>query len=169
ANTPITITGTDFLQGSTTLNTGGGVTTNNVTVLTPTSLSATFNTTNVLGSRTVSVTTPAGISNELTYKAYGPPDLGGVITPGSGAAGETVGVDILVAGPGNLVPGQTTFFTNQGGITVTNVDVYSGNNARVTFVIAPDAPPGGRTFQWQTPFGVTTNTAGLLDFVVNPP
>src|SRR6185369_2793820 len=28
---------------------------------------------------------------------------------------------------------------------------------------------GGRTFQWQTPFGVTQNTAGLLDFVVNPP
>ncbi len=72
---PVTLTGTN-LTGATSVNVSGTlVTVSGITVVSPTTITATFTiaATAALGARTVSVTTPAGTSNTVTFTVVAAP------------------------------------------------------------------------------------------------
>ena len=107
----VTLTGTNFVVGATTVAvTGAGVTVNTVVVGSPTSLTANF----VLdpaaapGARTVTVTTAGGTSATQTFTvnapAPGAPTLTSV-APNQGLQGTTVAVTLTGT---NFVVGGTT-------------------------------------------------------------
>ena len=69
-----------------------GLTVSGVTVVNPTTITATFNTTTaaVLGPRSITVTTPGGTSGAVTYTVTGPTLTS--ISPASAERGQTVPV-----------------------------------------------------------------------------
>ena len=124
----VTLTGTNFVAGATTVAVGGsGATVTNVVVSSTTSLTANF----VLdaaatdGLRTVTVTTAAGTSGPRIFTITPPapvvPTLTSV-TPNEGIRGTTVAVTLTGT---NFVVGATTVAVSGGGVTVNNVVVGS--------------------------------------------
>ena len=107
----VTLTGTNFVVGATTVAVGGGgVTVNNVIVGSRTSLTANFvlDPTAAAGPRTVTVTTAGGTSGARTFTislpAPGAPTLTSV-SPNQGIRGTTVAVTLTGT---NFVVGATT-------------------------------------------------------------
>ena len=157
----VTLTGTNFVVGATTVTVGGsGVTVTNVAVSSETSLTANF----VLdpaaaeGPRTVTVTTAIGTSGPRIFTISLPPPGAPTltsVTPNEGIQGTTVAVTLTGT---NFVVGATTVTVAGGGVTVTNVVVGSATSLTANFVLDPAAadrsPLGdghdGRRDQWST-------------------
>ena len=138
----VTLTGTNFIVGATTVTVGGsGVTVTNVVVSSATSLTANFviDPTAADGLRTVTVTTAVGTSGPriftITPPAPGVPTLTSV-TPNQGIQGTTVAVTLTGT---NFVVGATTVAVAGGGVTVTNVVVGSSTSLTANFVLDPAA------------------------------
>ena len=134
---PVTLTGTNFVVGATTVTvSGSGVTVSNVIVGSTTSLTAIFvlDPTAAAGARTVTVTTAGGTSGAQTFTvtlpAPGAPTLTSV-SPNQGIRGTTVAVTLTGT---NFVAGATVA-VGGGGVTVTNVAVGSRTSLTANFVL----------------------------------
>jgi hypothetical protein len=126
----VTLTGTNFVVGATTVAVaGGGVSVTNVAVSSTTSLTANFvlDAAAALGARAVTVTTPGGTSDgqnfTITAPAPGAPTLT-TIAPNQGTQGTTVAVTLTGT---NFVVDATTVAIAGGGVSVTTVVVSSTN------------------------------------------
>ncbi len=164
----VTLTGTNFVAGATTVSVGGsGVTVTNVTVSSGTSLTANFvlDPTAADGFRTVTVTTAAGTSGPrifaITLPAPGPPTLTSV-TPNEGIQGTTVAVTLTGT---NFIVGATTVNVSGSGVTVNNVVVGGGTSLTASFVLDPTAADGPRSVTVATAAG----TSGAQTFTIDLP
>ena len=122
----VSLTGTNFVAGSTTVNvSGGGVGVVSVTVNSGTSLTATLqiDPAAAAGPRTVTVTTGVGTSGGQTFtinaSAPSAPTLTS-IAPNQGTQGTTVAVTLTGT---NFVVGATTVNVSGAGLTAANVVV----------------------------------------------
>ncbi len=168
ATEAVTLTGTNFVVGATTVTAAGsGVTVTNVTVSSSTSLTANFvlDAAAALGARNVTVTTAGGTSAPIPFTvnapAPGAPTLISV-SPNQGLRGTTVAVTMTGT---NFVVGATTVGLAGGGVTVSNVVVGSSTSLTANFVIDAAAALGGRNVTVTTANG----TSGAEVFAVNPP
>ena len=161
----VTLTGTDFVVGATTVNVdGAGVTVTNVIVVSPTSLTASIvvDAVAATGARTVTVRTPGGMSGVQTFTIVAPPaPTLTSISPDSAIRGETVAVTLTGT---NFVAGATTVAVAGGGITVSNVVVGSSTSLTASFVLDL-AASGPRTVTVTTPGGTT----GAQTFTITLP
>ena len=153
---PVTLTGTN-LTGAFAINiTGTGVTISNLVAVSATTVTATFTISNTAAvtARNVSVSTPGGVSNTVTFTVTAPPaPTLTSISPTSGARGTSVTVTFTgtnltgtfaVTGIGPLIP-------------ITNLTVVSPTTVTATLNIARAAPLGIRNLGLTTPGG-TSNT-----------
>ena len=144
----VTLTGTDFVAGATTVNvSGAGVTVNNVVVGSTTSLAASFvlDAAAATGARSVTVTTAGGASGGQTFTINAPVPVAPTLTsvsPNQGTKGTTdTTVAVTLTGT-NFVAGATVGVSGSG-VTVTNVVVGSSTSLTANFVIAPAAANTG--------------------------
>jgi hypothetical protein len=153
---PVTLTGTN-LTGAFAINVSGtGVTVSNLVVVSATSVTANFTiaVTAATTARNVSVSTPGGVSNSVTFTITAPPAPRLTsITPTSGARGTSVNVTFTgtnltgafaVTGVGPLIP-------------VTNLTVVSSTTVTATLNISRLSILGIRNLGITTPGG-TSNT-----------
>jgi Coenzyme PQQ synthesis protein D (PqqD)/IPT/TIG domain len=161
----VTLTGTNFVVGATTVAVGGGgVTVNNVVVGSSTSLTASF----VLdpaateGPRTVTVTTAGGTSGAQTFAINLPPPTLSSVSPNQGTLGTTVPVTLTGT---NFVVGATTVNVSGAGVTVNNVVVGSSTSLTANLVLDPAAAAGARTVTVTTAGG----TSGPQTFTISLP
>ena len=165
---PVTLTGTNFVVGATTVTVNsGGVTATNVIVGSTTSLTADIVITAaaVLGAHTVTVTTAGGTSGAQTFTVNPPPPAAPTLTsvsPNQGIRGTTVAVTLTGT---NFVVGATTVNVAGGGVTVNNVVVGSTTSLTANFVLDLAARLGARTVTVTTAGG----TSGGQTFTINVP
>ena len=164
----VTLTGTNFVAGATTVHiSGSGVTVSNVVVGSSTSLTANFvvDPTAATGARTVTVTTAAGTSGGQAFTVTLPPAGAPTLTsvsPNQGIQGTTVAVTLSGT---NFVVGATTVIVGGNGVTASNVQVGSPTSLTASFVLDPTAATGVRTVTITTAAG----TSGSQFFTVTPP
>ncbi len=134
---PIILAGTG-LTGTTAINvSGGGVTVTGLTVVSDSQVTATLNLSAGAagGARNVTVTSPAGTSNAVTFTVIVPPGAVTSISPNTGAQGTSV--PVIISGVG--LTGSTGVTVSGGGFTVTAFSVVNDNTINATFEIAPTA------------------------------
>ncbi len=166
---------THFAQGTTTVNFGGGIAVNSVTVSSATSATAniTIQPTTTLGPRTVTVTTGAelvSITNAFQVNAGNAVLLS--VSPSSGIQGQTV--NVIVSGSGTNFLQGTTIANFGAGIVVSSLTVNSPTNATASLAIDPAAAAGVRSVTFTTAgetatlnpgFSVVTGTPALTSVV----
>ena len=148
----VTLTGTNFVVGATTVNVNGAdVTVNTVVVGSTTSLTANFviGAAAAIGARTVTVTTAGGTSGGQTFTINPPPPTLTSVSPLQGIRGATVSVTLMGT---NFIVGATTVNVAGGDVTVTNVAVSSATSLTANFALALSSLGGDRS--------VTVTTAG---------
>jgi hypothetical protein len=158
----VTLAGTG-LTGTTAINGATGITVSNIVVVSDTQVTATFAiaTTAGTGGRNISVTTPNGTSNTVTFTVTNPPTPTlASISPTSGVRGTSV---VVTLNGTNFIPGATPNFTSGSGITVTGINVVSTTQITATFVIASNASLGAHNVRVTTLGG----NSGTLPFTVN--
>ena len=148
----VTLTGTNFVVGATTVNvSGGGVTVNTVVVgssdVADRQLRARSG--RSTGARTVTVTTAGGTSGGQTFTINLPPPTLTSVAPNQGIRGTTVAVTLTGT---NFVVGATTVNVSGAGVTVNNVVVGSTYVADRQLRARSGCSIGART--------VTVTTAG---------
>src|SRR5262249_54284829 len=108
-NVPVTLSGTNFVSGATTIAiSGSGVTGSAVTVVSETSITATFtiSPSAASGTRSITVNTALGTSNAISFTVNVQPSPAiSSVSPNSGVQGQSVAVTIAGA---NFVSGGTT-------------------------------------------------------------
>ncbi|MBZ5657445.1 MAG: hypothetical protein LAO56_19430 [Acidobacteriia bacterium] len=153
---PVTLTGTNLTGATAITVSGAGVTVSGLTVVSATTVRATFtiSATATASARTVSITTPCGISNTVTFSVTAPaaPTLA-TISPTSGVRGTTVPVTLTGA---NLT-GTTAVTVSGGGITVSAISVVDAAHVTANFAISNTAAITARNVSVTTPGG-TSNT-----------
>ena len=161
----VTLTGSNFLTGATAVNVSGtGVTVSAVTVVNPTTVTATFTlaVTAGTGARTVSVTTPGGTSNAVTFTvAVPPPPTLASIAPATGAQGTTVPVTLT----GTTLAGASAVTVSGTGVSCTISGTPTATTVNANCAITAAAALTARTVTVTTPGG-TSNT---VTFTVLPP
>ena len=164
----VTLTGTNFVVGATTVAvSGAGVTVNTVVVGSSTSLTANFviNAAAATGARTVTVTTGGGTSGAQSFTinlpAPGAPTLTSV-APNLGTQGATVAVTLTGT---NFVIGATTVSVSGAGVTVNSVVVGSTTSLTASFVLDAGAATGARSVTVTTAGGAS----GAQTFTINAP
>ncbi len=159
----VTLTGSNFLGGNATI-TGSGVTLSNRVINgTWTQLTYTFavSSSAALGLRSVTVTTPAGTSNAVTFNvgsAPAPPTLGSV-SPNNGNPGQTVNATLTGT---NFLTGASVGVSGSG-VTASNVVVVNTTTIAVDLTIGAAAAAGARNVSVTTGGG----TSGTQSFTVN--
>jgi hypothetical protein len=159
----VTLTGTVFFQGGTTVAVSGtGVTVSNLNVTSSTSLTATFTIASsaTLGARDVTVETMNGTSNALTFTVVGRPPTLTSTNIDNGNKNTTV--DITLTGQW-FVTGTTSAGISGPGVTVGSVSVLSQTSLTVSLTIAGNAASGSRSLRVTTPYG----TSNAILFTVN--
>ena len=165
---PVTLTGTNFVVGATTVTVNsGGVSATNVVVSSATSLTANF----VLDHGGRHDRRPHGYGHDgprderradlhrQSPPAPGAPTLTSV-SPNQGIQGTTVAVTLTGT---NFVVGATTVNVSGAGVTVNNVVVSSATSLTANFVLDPAAAAGARTVTVTTAGG----TSGGQTFTIN--
>ena len=174
AATTVTLTGTNFVAGSTVAVTGSGITVGDVAIAGSTSITARLAVADAadIGARSVTVTTPAGTTSGQTLTITPITPTIASANPSFAPPGSTL--DVTFRGTG-FVPGATTVTVSGSGITVLNVTVangpehsgaqdeaidptVAGNATSVTARLAIDrnASPGTRTVTVSTAGGTST-------------
>ena len=163
----VTLTGTDFVVGATTVTVSGTlVTVNTVVVSSSTSLTANFviDPAAATGGRAVTVTTAGGTSGPQTFTVgLLAPTLTN-ISPNQGTKGLSATTVAVTLTGTNFVVGATTVNVSGAGVTVNTVVVSSNTSLTANFVLDPAAAAGPRTVTVTTAFG----TSGAQTFTVNP-
>ncbi len=160
----LTLTGTG-LTGTTSLNfSGNGISVSGLTVVSDTSVTATINIAAgaTAGARNVTVTTPAGNSNAVTFTVTVPPAGLFSIAPITGARGTAQPVVLT----GISLTGATAVNVSGGGITVSALTVVSDTQVNATFTISPTATLSARNVTVTTAAAGTTTPVTFT--VVNP-
>lgn len=157
---PVTLTGTG-LTGATAITVpGGGVTVSGITVVSDTSVTASFSITSTAAAtaRAVTITTPGGPSNSVTFIVQGP-SLASV-SPTTGTHNTTVPVTLT----GTNLIGATVVTVSGAGVACT---VTSSNNTTVTAncAITNGAAHTARNISVTTPIGTSNTLTGA--FTVN--
>jgi len=155
---PVTLTGTS-LTGATAINVpgGSGITVSNFTAVNSTTVTATFTIAAgaPLGGDAISVATPIGTTNTVTFTVGAVPTLTS-IAPTSGDQGTNVAVTLNGA---NLT--GATAINVPAGITVSGLTVNgSGTRVTATFAISVNASLGINPVSVTTPNG-TSNTVNF--------
>jgi hypothetical protein len=166
ASVPVTLTGTDFLPGSSVNVSGAGMLVANVMVVSSTEITATFmiDLNAVATSRNVTVSTSAGVSNALPFTVNpGPSPVLNSVTPNGGSQADSVSVTLLGA---NFLPGFTT--VDAGGVFVTSFTVVSSTQIDAVFDIPPALPPGNYNVTVTTP-AATSNALPFNVTLLAPP
>jgi hypothetical protein len=161
----VTITGTGFLNGGTTVGvSGGGVTVGAVTVDSPTSLTASLaiDAAATPGARTMTVTTAGGTSAPQPFTVASPQPTVTSLRQPDGAI-DTNPFQILNGT--QFVVDATTVTVSGSGVTVTNVTVTSSTSLSAIFVVDVAAALGPRTVTVTTPGG----TSAPVTFTVTAP
>jgi 6-phosphogluconolactonase (cycloisomerase 2 family) len=165
--TSVTITGTNFVPGATTVAiSGSGITVGGVTAVSATSItvSVVVAADAALGPRTVTVTTASGTSLTKTFTIAAASPTLSAITPGAALRGRTVS---LSATGTNFISGATTLAVSGAGLTVQNVNASNTTSLTADLVIAADATLGARTVTVTTAGG--TSAAQSLTINAPPP
>ena len=159
-----TITGSNFVAGTSVAVSGSGVSVSNVTVASPTSITATFTvaTDAAVGSRAVTVTTSGGSSGAAAFTVNPPAPTATGVTPAIGVLGTSVPVTISGS---NFVSGATSVSVSGTGVTVGSLSVTNSTTLTATLAIDAAAALGARTIT-VTNAGGTTAT---LSFTIIPP
>ena len=162
SSVPVTLTGTGFVAPLTVNASGSGIAVSNVSVVSSTRATATFNiAANAgVGPQNVSVTTAAGTSGNVSFDvtaAVSAPTLTS-ISPSTGSQGSSV--PVTLTGTGFVAP--LTVNSSGSGITVSNVSVVSSTQATATFNIAANAGVGQHNISVTT----TAGTSGTRPFTV---
>jgi hypothetical protein len=158
----VTLTGTNFVMGSqATVNFpgGSGITPNNVTVTSSTTISASFviSSSAALGPQSVTLTQGGLTTSAVPFTVNAAPPTLTSISPAGGALGATVNVT-LTGNSFSSAGGMATINVAQnGGITVSSVTVASNTSITATFTIASGASSGMQSISVTTTNG-TTNT-----------
>jgi hypothetical protein len=158
---PVTLTGSG-LTGTSAINvSGAGVTVSAIGVVSDTTVVATFtiSATAALGSRNVTVVTPNGTTNAVTFTVLSLTPTLTSISPTSGVRGRAVSVTLT----GTNLTGGTINVPAGSGITVSNVVVNAaGTSMTATFTIAnvPNSGRGNQAISVTTPNG----TSGTVNF-----
>ncbi len=165
SSVPVTLTGTAFSVPLTVNASGSGITMSNVSVVSSTQATATFNiaTTAPVGPQNISVTTTGRTSGIVSFDVtatVSAPTLTSV-TPNSGVQGTAVNVTLTGT---NFIAGATVGATGSG-ITVSNVTVASSTQITATLTLAANATLGPSSISVTTSAGVS-NT---VPFTVNAP
>ncbi len=137
----MTLTGTNFVNGNTTLafTTGTGITPSNINVQSPTQMTVTFNMVNAsIGGHKFNVTTPAGTSNTLNVDVLNAPVLNSV-TPNNANPGQAVNVTLS----GQYFYNGSTVNVANPEISVSNTVKVNGTTLTATFTVVSGATPGG--------------------------
>jgi hypothetical protein len=153
----VTLTGTN-LTGATAVNVAGflnGITVSNVAVVNATTVTATF----TIGSlapqntpRNVTVTTPGGASNAVTFTVISAPTPTLTsITPNSGVRNSTVSVTLT----GANLSGATGVNVSGSGVTVSNFAAVNSTTVTATFNISGSAALTAKNVSAVTPNGNT--------------
>ncbi|HXB69276.1 MAG TPA: hypothetical protein VNY05_13590 [Candidatus Acidoferrales bacterium] len=153
----VTLTGTDLFQGA--VNPPVGFTISGIPVVTATSITATFVIASTVpaGPQSITVTTPGGISNALTFNVL--PALT-TIAPNTAKAGTATAVTLT----GTSLTGTTS--VNAGAnITVSSLVVVSGTQITATFTTVASAVLGAQSIT-VTNAGVTSNA---VTFTITAP
>ncbi len=164
----VTLTGTG-LTGTTSVNVAivglgtNGITVPSFTVVNDTTITATFNiaATATRSARNVTVTTPGGTSNAVTFTVVAP--VLNSISPTSGPRGSVGAQAVPVTLTGQFLTAATGIAVNgvpggSAGITVSTFTVLNDSTVTATFAIATGATLGNRTISVVVPGG---NTGGL--------
>ncbi|MFH0992613.1 MAG: T9SS type A sorting domain-containing protein [bacterium] len=167
----VTLSGSNFIVGGTTVDFGAGITVSNFTITSSTEATATLviGASATPGSRTVTLTNPApgggsySMPNAIAIGYLAPAITG--IAPASGVRGTSVNVTITGQ---NFYTGQTTVSFGTG-ITVGSFTIVSATQATAILTIASSITTGSRDVIVTTPApggGSSTFTNGFS--VVNP-
>ncbi len=160
--TPVTLTGTNFLTGATSVAISGtGVTVGTVTVNSATQLTTSFTIAAgaTLGDQTVTVTTSGGTSNPVTFTVNPPAPTLTSVSPVGGLTGTTAPVTLTGT---NFVAGATVAVSGTG-VTVGAVTVNSATQLTTSFIIDSAATLGARNVTVTTAGG----TSSPLTFTIN--
>ncbi len=134
--------GSNFVSGATSVSLGEGITVNSVTVNNAAQLTAgvliALNAN--LGAREVSVTTPGGTASLENAFIVNPITQGIVVTPSSGARGQTL--EVVFSGPAFATNNTTVDFGND--VTVNSVTFNSATQITANISIAANASLGAR-------------------------
>src|SRR5208283_4241344 len=163
-NVNVTLTGTNFLTGATTvLFSGPGVTVANVVVTSSNTITAQFQIAAgaTLGAQNVSVMTSGGTSGNQTFTVNPPLPTLTSVSPNSGVQGNSVNVTLTGT---NFVAGAAINFGG-AGVTVASVVVASATSITAQFQLAAGAALGGQNVSVTTAGGTTGNQT----FSVLPP
>ena len=164
ATVPVTLTGSGFVSGgSTIIVSGSGVTASNMTVTSPTTITASFVITPgaQLGAHDVTVTTAAGTTAPRPFTVVSPPPTLAGIAPDTALRGQSVSVTLTGT---NFLASGTSVNVGGTGVAVANVQVTSGTSLTATFVIDTTSATVGDHAVSVTTFGGGTTAA--LPFTV---
>jgi hypothetical protein len=164
----VVLAGSNFTAGSTVnvVAPANGLTVTGVTLVSPTQINATFNTTSTatIGPRSITVTTPGGTSGPATYTVLGPVLTS--IDPTSALRGQGAAVPVSIFGRG--LTGTTAVTPSGGGITVGPITVVSDTQVTTTFTIAAGAAGTARTVTVTAPGGVSNSVAFTVTIPPTP-
>jgi YVTN family beta-propeller protein len=161
----VTLAGSDFVPGATTVDVSGtGVTVSNVVVTGTTSLTADVSVAAgaPLGAYSMTVSTIGGTSGAQTFTVNPPPPTLVSATPNEGIQGS---IETVTLTGTDFVAGATAVNVSGSGIAVDNVNVASSTSLTVNLDVAASAALGGRTITVTTAGG-TSNTVA---FTMLPP
>jgi len=166
----VVLTGSNFTAGST-VNVAApanGLTVTGVTLVSPTQINATFNTSPsaTIGPRSITVTNPGGTSGPVTYTVVGPVLTS--IVPASALRGQGTAVPIDIFGSGltgATAVSVTTGGGGSGGVTVGPITVVSDSQIHTTFTISAFAAGTARNVTVTAPGG----TSNPVTFTVTIP
>ena len=146
----VTLTGSSFVSGANTAISGVGVTTSNLVVVNPTTITATLNiAANAdLGVHNVSIAQGLAVSSPISFTVNANRFSLTKVDPATGAAGATVPVTLTGT---NFVSGASVGVSGTG-ITVSNVKFVSATQITASLAIASAMPPG--------PYNLTVTQAG---------
>lgn len=139
----VTLTGTNFTSGATVAVSGSGVSVGNVVVVNSATIQTTFVITGgaTVGDRAVTITTPGGTTNSLSFRIQAsPPELQSM-TPDSGVPGATIAVTLI----GANFSAVSSVMVSGVGVTVGSVIVNDEQTITAMLIIAANAPVGTRT------------------------
>jgi hypothetical protein len=167
----VTLTGTNFTSAST-INVEGvtgfgtGFSVAGVTVVSSTSITATFSSTNAaaLGAKNIYVGTAGGSSNTVPFTITGPVLTS--ITPASGLRGiPGTPNPIAITLTGTGLTGTTSVNVSGNGVSVSGMTVVNDTTITATFAFSPGATAGARNVTTTGPGG----TSNALTFTVTVP
>jgi hypothetical protein len=154
---PVTLSGTGLTGASAITVSGTGVTVSSISAVNNTTVTATFTITPTatLSARNVTVTSPAGTSNAVTFTVVNPPaPTVSSIAPNTGVRNTTVPVTITGS---NFTAGTTVGIAGTG-VTVSGLTVGSSTSITASFTITSAAAATARTVTVTTPGGSATTS-----------